>query len=361
MKLITSKPFCLTAIACCCAPASSQTPFRTTSYFDSSDLRPPHTTNNAIWAYYAAWDLIPAREELDELAIAIHALRRAGRDPAPALTAPLEKCQSLVDAILAASRAPTCDWGVPAAFDSTTNIGAPQVLMQTANLLAFDARRCAAAHQPVQAAERLAAIFRLADHAAQLPFLVGPLIGVVIADLGTGSARDLLERGELSIAAARQIIIPLNALLAERDFLHATPAFENDTRRMMCEFRAAELLPAPGPRIAQLVPFFSHEELERWTWPLIVALATATPAYASTQFDRADRFLTLFVAAWKSPDPSPIIGELCLEAEEGQWGLVPMIEFNQSFGRSLESLLRARLGLEALSAALTRTTAEGER
>src|SRR5262245_16889379 len=159
-------------------------------------------TPNAALVYWRAWSLGPADfgEKTKSLFDAAKPV-----DPRGELATYLRENATLVTNIIAATRRPDCDFGIDYSAGFMAMMPHLAKLRDSARLLAADARLAAAEGRADDAAQRTAAIYRMARQPLNDRLMISSLVGSAIAGLGHSTVKSLADTGAL-IPAVRPTI-----------------------------------------------------------------------------------------------------------------------------------------------------------
>jgi hypothetical protein len=323
----------LLALCCMAAPArAQQDPYENWKPSDAlkeeNSIKPPPNvrgSNNAAVAYYRAWD-IPTRREsmaLGELVSNIpdKPTEKLGAD----LREKLRNYQSYVEGVMQAAAMEDCDWGFD--FSAGWDLLLPHLghTRQSCRVLFADSRRCAEDGSVIGAVERIQAIFRISQHAAEGPILISSLVGAAIAARGCEATKFLIENNHLTAATAKMLLTTVRSI--PRSDLFNVRAALNKEREITAEWIAAQCTSTePGKDFLRFMGRMGgggggsplekqlQESIRRWSRDEFLK----DLARADTYFDELDK-------AWINPDKAlgaARIEELGEELAEGQWGVV---------------------------------------
>jgi len=124
----------------------------------------------------------------------------------------LSDAADVIDAIERATRLPVCDFGVETELGPHAMMPHLGQMRDLARVLAADAHRLALADQPERAADRLAALHRLAEHLGGDRVAISSLVGMAIHALAAGETTRLLDHGLLTKDARARLITTLDAI-----------------------------------------------------------------------------------------------------------------------------------------------------
>lgn len=180
---------------------------------------------NAALQYHTSWMLM--EHVLEYAEFTPEELDAMDRGEIPeAYARLLEGEQEQIRDLIAATKLDVCDFG--SNYEKGIGTLLPQLgtMRNTAKLLVNDARRLRGT-DPDAAAERLAAVIRLGEHAAQTSAVIGSLVGVAIVELARTETQKLLDTGELSREQAMVIDAAMDRVLTGDPF-HAEDALRSE-------------------------------------------------------------------------------------------------------------------------------------
>ena len=110
----------------------------------------------------------------------------------------LENEQGTLVQFIRASKLKECAWGTAYFTDGfEALLPALGKMRSAARMLSADARRLASQGESRQAAERIAAMYRISDHVSREQILIGSLVGVAITAMANGEVKFLMDKGWL--------------------------------------------------------------------------------------------------------------------------------------------------------------------
>ncbi len=254
----------------------------------------------------------------------------------------LSENQGVIRQLLRATRIEECEWGV----EYSQGFGAlmPHLgkLRAATRVLAADSRRLANDGKVEDAAERVAAIFRMARHAAQDPVLISSLVGLAIHNAGKTELEWLVTNGHLSDAGRKNIADAVVQIPASDPFkFHDAIKMERDIalewikkeftgpaagRRFLAEFA----MPAndDDAAVAQVRKYNAQELAE--------GVDMMRPAY-----DEA-------IAAWGKPDAGERLRAIEGRVNSGAFGPVAKLMFpalnrsHEAYERGIKDVMMVR-------------------
>lgn len=228
--------------------------------------------------------------------------------------AALENEQGNITQFIRASKLKECAWGTAYYTDGfEALLPALGKMRSAARLLSADARRLASQGESRQAAERLAAMYRIGDHVARENILIGSLVGIAISSLACGDVKLLVDKGWLD-TESRALIVAAAAQARASDF-HMKGAIA--TERMVVDdwFRRVIRRADLGKKLGDYVSMQDGDASK------LDALLAMSPAELDKQIDEAVKFYDDAIAAFYQPDGEALLKTLGKDVEEGRYGL----------------------------------------
>ena len=245
----------------------------------------------------------------------------------------LTENQGVIRQLLRATRIRECDWGV----EYSQGFGAlmPHLgkLRAATRVLAADSRRLAADGKVEDAAERVAAIFRMARHAAQDPVLISSLVGLAIHNAGKAELEWLATNGHLSDAGRKNIGDAVEQIPASDPFrFHDAIKMERD---IALEWIKKEFTgPAAGRRFLEQFAMPANDD---------DAAAAEVGKYNAEQLaEGVDMMRPAYdeaIAAWGKPDAVERLRAIEGRVNSGEFGPVAKLMF-PALNRSHEAYER---------------------
>ncbi|MCC6968914.1 MAG: hypothetical protein IT434_01710 [Phycisphaerales bacterium] len=226
----------------------------------------------------------------------------------------LENEQGTITQFIRASKLKECAWGTAYYTDGFEALLPALGKMRTAaRLLSADARRLASQGESRQAAERLAAMYRISDHVARENILIGSLVGIAISSLACGDVKLLVDKGWLD-TESRALIVAAASQARASDF-HMKSAIA--TERMVVDdwFRRVIRRADLGKKLGDYVSMQDGDASK------LDALLAMSPAELDKQIDEAVKFYDDAIAAFYQPDGEALLKTLGKDVEDGRYGL----------------------------------------
>lgn len=220
--------------------------------------------------------------------------------------------QKLIDA----TKMSECDWGIQ--YQDGFGALLPQLgtLRKYARLLGLDARRCITERDFKGAAERYAAIYRMSVHASRGQFLICSLVGEAIQALACNQVQAMLDAGNLTPEAARDVLNAARGLVSD------------DTHNYLGSLRMEEFMavdwvkehytgPDAGARLVDDLTDF--EGSDETPYESVRKMDGAT---LSREVERTREYYTKVREAWNDANSSEKLKVLSADVEAGKFGKV---------------------------------------
>lgn len=226
----------------------------------------------------------------------------------------LENEQGTITQFVRASKMKECTWGTAYYTDGFgALLPALGKMRGAARMLSADARRLASQGESRQAAERLAALYRISDHVGREHILIGSLVGIAISSMTSGDVKLLMDKGWLD-AESRAIVAAAAAQTRASDF-HMKDAIEMERMIVNDWFRRTIHSPDGPSRIREYASLESNDATR------IDALLAMSPTQLDGQIDEAVKFYDDAIAAFYQPDGEALLKSLAKDVESGRYGL----------------------------------------
>jgi hypothetical protein len=340
----------LIALCLFCSAARAQDDYRPSDDFKREDsIRPPaqiEGRSNAALDFYKVWDSIPRS---DRIAVSEAADSVKLDEPKKLDAKARQACddyRAYIDGLLSASQTRDCDWGIRVEAGWMALLPHLGHLRHSARVLKMDACRCLDEKNAGAAAERVAAILRLANQTRSDQIMISSLVGIAITALANQITEQMIKDGQMTPPAARTIIAALKGIDRDDMFgiaesIQREKYFGVDWVRARFHGDHAGLQfmnEVSGMGVSQ--DFFNN---------FIYALDEQR---LSADLDRFGRYFDAVAVAWTKPDHEVLLRELSMEVWEGQFGLVARL-----MAPSIEHVARS---VDREQAQLARVTAELE-
>ncbi len=222
-----------------------------------------------------------------------------------------------VNQLIAASKMTKCDFELP--YENGINVLMPHLGMmrKSARLLRLDARRLTIEGKPDEAAERIAAVYRMAGHLKSDDILISTLVSVAIAGIGNSESQELIKSGKLT-ATGRENILKAVDSLGTVDPYGFKGALRGERRITVGWVRARYTGPEAGKHMVEeiqkdwgLVPG-SREELNQ--------IAKMDEKELSKGLDQLDGYHELIASLWDLPDAPERLEVIGSRIKDGGFG-----------------------------------------
>ncbi len=222
-----------------------------------------------------------------------------------------------VNQLMRATRMARCDFELP--YENGINVLMPHLSMfrKSARLLRFDARRLLIEGKADEAAERVAAIYRMAGHVKSDEILIGTLVSVAIAGLGNSESEVLIKSGKLS-ASGRESILQAAESLGAADPYGFKGALRGERRITVGWVRAKYKGPEAGKH-------FVDDVEKDWgmipgSKPEFKVIAQMDERALNQSLDQLDGYHDLIESMWDLPDAPARLEVLGSRIEKGDFG-----------------------------------------
>lgn len=224
----------------------------------------------------------------------------------------------MVDQIIRASRIREADWGVEWSQGIRALLAHLGKLRMTARFLAVDARRLVVEGQIDAAAERVAAMHRIARHASADGTLIGALVGASISNIACTETEMLLADGRLT-AQGKLDILNAMAWFDVPDPFRIRYAILGERQWTVGWLRQCCKGSDAGKTVLSLMADVADEKTQ-------ATLATSNlnamdEAALHAELDKLDAFYTEAIAAWGAPDAAVRIRTLNDQASAEKYGV----------------------------------------
>lgn len=272
---------------------------------------------NAALVYYQAWTSTP--KDLADRLNKEYSRELAWR-PSEELVEQMEATPHAVTELLRASAIEGADWGV--AWSQGVMALLPHVgLARTSSrLLSADARRLVDAGRADEAAERAAAMFRLARHMTSEPVFISGLVAAAIDADADAAARVVIGAPGLTGAARQRLVIAARSL-DERDPFAMRAALDAERRWVIAGLPSAIVKngKVDPDMVAKIVGFISPPKDA-------VAQVNGLTAEALTQdLKKMDGFFDAALRAWDEPDAVERLRALEARGKSGEFGAAAVL------------------------------------
>lgn len=222
-----------------------------------------------------------------------------------------------VNTLIRASKMDRCDFELP--MENGINVLMPHLgqLRKSARLLRFDARKMLIEGKPDEAAERIAAIYRIANHLQRDEILISTLVSVAVGGLANSESEVLIKSGKLT-AAGREAILAAIGTLDSKDPYGFKGALQGERRMTVSWVRSKYTPPNAGER-------FAHEIEKEWgmvpnkSEPL-AQIAKMDDQQFANGLAQLESYHELLLSLWDLPDAPQRLELLGSRIEKGDFG-----------------------------------------
>ena len=250
----------------------------------------------------------------------------------------LENEQGTLVQFIRASKLKECAWGTAYFTDGfEALLPALGKMRSAARMLSADARRLASQGESRQAAERIAAMYRISDHVSREQILIGSLVGVAITAMANGEVKFLMDKGWLD--SEGQALIVGAAQQARAGDFHMKDALA--TERMIVDdwFRRVIRRPDAAEKLREYTSMEGEDATK------IDALLAMSPAALGKELDEALKFYDDAGAAFYQPDGEALLKTLSADVAAGRYGLFGSI-FCPAFEKCRASWGKGMTGID---------------
>lgn len=234
----------------------------------------------------------------------------------------LEDEQGTLVQFIRASKMKECAWGTAYYTDGfEALLPALGKMRSAARMLSADARRLASQGESRQAAERLAAMYRISDHVSRENILIGSLVGIAISALTNGDVKLLMDKGWLD--AESQAIIATAAAQARAGDFHMKDAIAMERMIANDWFRRVIRRPDGAKDLREYLSYGADAA------KLDVLMAMSRDQL-DKEIDEAVLFYDDAVKAFFLPDGEALLKTLDSDVVNGRYGLFATV-FGPSF------------------------------
>jgi hypothetical protein len=320
---------------------------------DENSIRPPRLVEgrpNAAVQYYKVWDSVPRSERrtLEQgSSDASEARSKPGAKLTPEQRRLCEERRDYIDGLLAASNNSGCVWGVNKDVGWESRLPHLGQVRHSVRVIRLDAYRCIDDRNYTGAAERVAAMIRMADQLRSDGVMISALTGSAVCSVALSVEGSMIREHQLNPGAARIILSAIKPLPKD-DLFGFTSSLATERQSLVEWVRQRFKGEHAGTLLMQEIgQHVSRDPLDQFIYGL-------SEQQLSADLDRFGKYFDAAGAAWKRPDRALRISELDLEVWEGQYGMVarvlcPSISLTaRSFDRTLRELDNASRELEAI-------------
>lgn len=288
------------------------------SLFDAHP-RGAQDPKNAALLYYKLWINQPA--ELEKAAgEQLRASDPAWR-PDARLTKLLEEHSGWIAQLLRATQAPEADFGMEWSQGIAMLLPHLGKMRSASRILACDARRCLAEGRHDEAAERVAAIYRMAGHAATDGVMISGLVSVAMARQAGEQVDVLMANTGLSMAGKQALLVEMRRLAGDDPFgvragMRGEARFTGEWLRSVCKGERA------GAIVADEVVALIGDQIDAREQQAIRAMDEAA---LHAELDRTAEYYRDVLAIWDAADAAERLKAMETRLKEGEYGIVAKV------------------------------------
>lgn len=298
---------------------------------------------NAALLYFQLQDVVSREnwQELEDLYGGLGGGEVADADSRKALG----EQRAFFEKLIAATKVSECEWGIQ--YQDGFGALLPQlgILRRYARMLSFDARRCLAEGDIKGLAERYEAIFRMSIHASRGGCLICSLVGEAIQALACVQVQSMLDAGQLTPEAARQILNTARASVGE-DTHNYLGSLSNEEFMAVDWVKEHYVGPDAGEKLLTDLSGFNDEEV-----PGEDVVSKMDGATLSREVEKTRAYYTKVREAWNEADAAEKLKALSADVEAGKFGKVTLAigafdKAHRSMSRGKEQLTTTIKNLE---------------
>ena len=243
--------------------------------------------------------------------------RSATWAPDASTVAKLEANRGFINQLLTATRIERCDFDI--AYEEGLMALIPHLgLMRSgARILVLDERRLLAEGKMDDAAERIAAIYRMSVHLRNDNVLISSLVSMALAGLAADEAQVLAESGKLTETGRDAIVAALQPLNTVDGF-GAKRCIEMERRITVDYLRGMLTGPEAGKKLSEADLIQIPEELKKQIFEL-------DEAGVGADLDLLNGYYTGVLRAWDDPAHAAEFAALEKKVESGEFGLIAKV------------------------------------
>jgi len=270
---------------------------------------------NAALRYWRAFSLMDD-DLVNLVAEASIALDAATFDASPELRKAVADAEGVIDQLLRGSALPACDFGVDRELGIHALLPHLQPMRQAAILLLTDARLRLERGDRAGGAERIAAAFRMAAHAAEGEFVISSLVGLAMWDVSRRVTERLLDAGALDAESRATIRRSLSAFPASDPF-HAEDAIRGEAEISVAWLRATVRETGGGDAL--------RDALGEDAGMRMAGVVALDESELQSHIDLLSAAYTQLLAAWNAPDPEAALTQVNQEVAAGAFGELALV------------------------------------
>lgn len=221
-------------------------------------------------------------------------------------------------------------------------------------LLRADARRLEIEGDADAAAERLAAMVRLARHATNDHILISALVGTAIGNAAMLETEDALAAGRLTRSARATVLAAISTLDSDDPFA-IKPALRGEQRWILEWVKATFRGPDAGKKLVA-TGYLSPGESDRSSKTLaaIQAISNMNEKQLHEAADRATQYYDKTISVWSKPDAAEQLKSAEADLERGEFGHIAQV-FAPAVTKAFDASRKAESRITALKQKLAAT------
>ncbi len=304
--------------------------------------------SNAALVYYKAW-MDPAFEALSTACAEAYRAGDAAWKPDAELTKQLVGQQGLIANLLRGSQAPECDFGIEWSQGIGTLLPHLGKARGTCRILGSDARRCVAEGKLDEAAERVAACYRIARHVAHDGIMISGLVSVAMAANADSQVNALMNGTHLTVAG-KELLLAEGRKLTVPDAFGMKKGIEGE-RRWTCDWlRSFSTGKMAGMLVAdQIVPLVAREDDQT----LVSMIGKMDEASVNAELGLNVKYYQDVLNVWEAADALDQLIEIEAKMRRGEYGTISMV-VSPAVSKGYKSDLQGRTQHAELLARLER-------
>ncbi len=257
--------------------------------------------------------------------------------------------ESAVEDFIIASRREHCDFSIPIENGPATLLPHLGAIRPLARAVRLDAREKLISGDPDAAAERMAALYRAADHLSRDGIMISSLVAMAMAGSANEEVETLIGSARLSAGGRDEILAAIRAL-DERDPYRMVAAIRGEQALMLGWVRRTYSGDGGSSRfVAETVPMLSTPETIQQ--PILDAIAMMRTDEFRAALDKADRYYDELLLAWQSDVALSRLATLEARVKAGEFGPVTVV-VGPALRKAFSSAERARNDRDTAAAKL---------
>lgn len=229
----------------------------------------------------------------------------------------LAKNAEALSLVIEASHLERCDWGIQYGQGPYANVDHASPMRSVVRSLHTDAKQRLLGGDRADAAERIAAMLRIAEHTTQDRIMISSLVGMAMAKVATNRINIMLDEDQVDRAGARVLLDAARRLESVHGF-RMVEALKTE-KWMACDWlRAACNGPDAGAKVVQSIGWMTENNDDT----LLKGMQLLNDRDMAPHFDGIARAYDDIIAAWDSKDAGHELARIHEAAQKGQYGLI---------------------------------------